>query len=129
MKTFSSFLSFVALVSLLGSMGMGCKSPGAYVAKDADKYDYENTEKLVLLDKAVQTSVTCSGIQKTILPPPDGRLVVGGVVVVAAGGAVRSLRDPHPVADGAVDVELVFPDGLAAMRHESIPYVDEPIPW
>jgi uncharacterized protein YcfL len=52
----------------------GCQSGGAYAPKNATKYDLENKEKFVLMDRMVQRSVTSSGIQKRVLP--DGRLEV-----------------------------------------------------
>mgnify|MGYP001554100258 CR=1 FL=1 len=53
----------------------GCATePGPYVAQDTTKYTVENTEKFVLLDKPVQTSITCTGLQERILD--DGRLEV-----------------------------------------------------
>lgn len=52
----------------------GCQSGGAYAPKNATKYDLENKEKFVLMDRMVQRSVTSSGIQKRLLP--DGRLEV-----------------------------------------------------
>ena len=52
----------------------GCQSGGAYAPKNATKYDLENKEKFVLMDRMVQRSVTASGIQKRLLP--DGRLEV-----------------------------------------------------
>lgn len=74
MKTLSTTIFSLALIAVFSSFSLGCKSPGAYVAKDADRYDYENTEKFVLLDKGAQNSVTCSGIKSTTLA--DGRLAV-----------------------------------------------------
>jgi hypothetical protein len=47
---------------------------GAYEPKNVNKYDLENSLRLVLLDKGVERSVTCSGIQERILD--DGRLEV-----------------------------------------------------
>jgi hypothetical protein len=47
---------------------------GAYTPKNVNKYDLENSTKLVLLDKGVERSVTCSGIQERVLD--DGRLEV-----------------------------------------------------
>lgn len=47
---------------------------GAYTARNGSIYDLENREILVLMDKAVQHSVTSAGIQEGI--NPDGRLEV-----------------------------------------------------
>ncbi len=64
---FSSLLLAAAVLT-------GCQSGGAYAPKNATKYDLENKEKFVLMDRMVQRSVTASGIQKRVLP--DGRLEV-----------------------------------------------------
>ena len=47
---------------------------GAYHPTNTDRYDLENKERIVLMDKAVQVSVTYSGIQERFLE--DGRLEV-----------------------------------------------------
>jgi hypothetical protein len=47
---------------------------GAYEPKNVNKYDLENSARIVMLDAGVQRSVTCSGIQEQILG--DGRLAV-----------------------------------------------------
>lgn len=48
---------------------------GAYSARNANKYDLENSEKLVLMDRGVQRSVTAAGpIQEGI--NAEGRLEV-----------------------------------------------------
>jgi hypothetical protein len=53
----------------------GCQSSGgAYLPKNTTKYNYEDSEQLVLMDGMVQRSVTSPGIQQTRLP--DGRLEV-----------------------------------------------------
>ena len=53
----------------------GCQSSGgAYLPKNTTKYNYEDSEQLVLMDAMVQRSVTSPGIQQTRLP--DGRLEV-----------------------------------------------------
>ena len=53
----------------------GCQSNGgAYLPKNTTKYNYEDSEQLVLMDGMVQRSVTSPGIQQTRLP--DGRLEV-----------------------------------------------------
>lgn len=51
----------------------GCHG-GAYAPKNTTQYNLEDKEPFVLLDRMVQRSVTCSGIQQTALP--DGRLKV-----------------------------------------------------
>ena len=53
----------------------GCSSTGgAYLPKNTQKHNYEDSEQLVLMDAMVQRSVTSPGIQQTRLP--DGRLEV-----------------------------------------------------
>ncbi len=47
---------------------------GAYEPKNVNQYDLESSAKGVLLDKGVERSVTCPGIQERILD--DGRLEV-----------------------------------------------------
>ena len=51
----------------------GCHS-GAYAPVNTTKFDLENQAKFVLLDAAVQRSVTCSGLQERI--NADGRLEI-----------------------------------------------------
>ncbi|HWA11173.1 MAG TPA: YcfL family protein [Opitutaceae bacterium] len=64
-------LTAVCGLALLG----GCATePGPYVAQDTTRYTVENTEKFVLLDKATQAAVTCTGLQERILE--DGRVEV-----------------------------------------------------
>jgi uncharacterized protein YcfL len=63
------------LTAALGSVLLtGCQTGGAYPAKNATKYDLENKEPFVLLDRMVQRSVTCSGIQQRT--NEDGRLEI-----------------------------------------------------
>ncbi|HEY0966019.1 MAG TPA: YcfL family protein [Opitutaceae bacterium] len=70
MKTFVLFTA-VAAASLLA----GCQAPtGPFAPQDTTKYTLENTEKFVLMDAAVQTSVTCTGLQQRAAA--DGRLEV-----------------------------------------------------
>jgi hypothetical protein len=47
---------------------------GAYQPRNGDRYDLENKDRVVLMDKAVQVSVTYSGLQERFLE--DGRLEV-----------------------------------------------------
>jgi uncharacterized protein YcfL len=66
-----SVLTAVAGLLLLG----GCATePGPFTPQDTTKYTVENTEKFVLLDKATQHSITCTGLQERTLP--DGRYEV-----------------------------------------------------
>lgn len=69
MKTTFFSLIGAALVAVFA----GC-STGPYAPKDTTKYNLENTEPLVLMDKRVQHSVTSTGIEKRI--NDDGRLEV-----------------------------------------------------
>jgi uncharacterized protein YcfL len=68
------------LFSLLAALAAftvftGCQSSGgAYLPKNTTKYNYEDSEQLVLMDAMVQRSITAPGIQQTRLP--DGRLEV-----------------------------------------------------
>ena len=66
-----SMLAAIAAVFVFA----GCQSSGgAYLPKNTTKYNYEDSEQLVLMDAMVQRSVTSPGIQQTRLP--DGRLEV-----------------------------------------------------
>ena len=47
---------------------------GAYETVNATKYDLENQELFVLLDKGTERSVTCSRLEQR--PLPDGRIEV-----------------------------------------------------
>ena len=67
------------LISLIASLAatavfVGCATEGAYLPKNTQKYNYEDSEQLVLMDAMVQRSVTSPGIQQTRLQ--DGRLEV-----------------------------------------------------
>jgi uncharacterized protein YcfL len=68
-----NLLSLLAVSTLLLG-GAGCQSGGAYLPKNATKYNYEDSSNLVLMDSMVQRSVTSPGLQETTLP--DGRLQV-----------------------------------------------------
>jgi hypothetical protein len=71
------------LLALLASSSLalftGCETEvvdrGAYLPLNVSVNDLENRTVLVLLDRRVQKSVTCPGLQETRLP--DGRLQVG----------------------------------------------------
>jgi hypothetical protein len=68
------FLSMLAATTAV-LVFAGCQSSGgAYLPKNTTKYNYEDSEQLVLMDAMVQRSVTSPGIQQTRLP--DGRLEV-----------------------------------------------------
>lgn len=66
----------LALLAAAFALCSGCKHPetGAYTPQSTTKFDTENREKFVLMDKAAQYSITCMGLQET--PLPDGRLQV-----------------------------------------------------
>lgn len=66
----------LAAVVVTATAFTGCKSTheGAYPPKNTMKNDLENQASFVLLDKQVQNSVTCSGIQQQT--QADGRLKV-----------------------------------------------------
>jgi uncharacterized protein YcfL len=63
------------LAALAFTLLAGCTTePGPFAPKDTTKYTLENTDSFVLMDKQVQYSVTCTGIQPRSLP--DGRLEI-----------------------------------------------------
>ena len=70
MKPIASFLLAIGLIPLFA----GCGGGGAYLPKNATKYNQETTAKFVLLDPGTQRSVTCPGLQERRLE--DGRLEV-----------------------------------------------------
>lgn len=69
-RLFSLLAAIAALTVFTGCQSNG----GAYLPKNTTKYNYEDSEQLVLMDAMVQRSVTSPGIQQTRLP--DGRLEV-----------------------------------------------------
>lgn len=69
MKKFALILTTALGAAFL----VGCQG-GAYEPRNATKYNLEDKEPFVLLDRMVQRSVTCSGIQQGKLE--DGRLKV-----------------------------------------------------
>lgn len=71
------------ITTLLGAVSLlalaGCQSePGPFLPQDTTKYTVESTDKFVLMDKNVQYSVTCTGLQERITP--EGRLEVAANV-------------------------------------------------
>lgn len=72
-----NLLTLVALAAVALAF-TGCETAvvdrGAYLPLNTTVNDVENRAGIVLLDKRVQNSVTCPGIQETRLP--DGRLQV-----------------------------------------------------
>lgn len=72
MKT--RFLQILVTIAAVGVL-TGCRGTGgAYLPKNTTKYNYEDSEPIVLMDSMVQRSITSPGIQQTRLP--DGRLEV-----------------------------------------------------
>jgi hypothetical protein len=69
-RLFSLLAALTALTIFTGCQSSG----GAYLPKNTTKYNYEDSEQLVLMDAMVQRSITSPGIQETRLP--DGRLEV-----------------------------------------------------
>jgi uncharacterized protein YcfL len=68
---------FLPLVSFTAaSFFAGCQSapPGPFPPQDTTKYLVESTESFVLMDKAAQYSITCTGLQER--PLADGRMEV-----------------------------------------------------
>jgi uncharacterized protein YcfL len=57
----------------------GCAThEGVYTPQNATEYNYENSEKFVLMDRDAQRSVTANTVQESRLP--DGRLEVAANV-------------------------------------------------
>ncbi|MDR2676339.1 MAG: YcfL family protein [Opitutaceae bacterium] len=74
-KTIALFLAAgSALAFLSGCSSKPGQSDGPYLPQDTTKYTVENTEKFVVMDRAVQYSVTCTGLQEHTTP--DGRLEI-----------------------------------------------------
>jgi len=69
------------ILAALGFTGAGCTThpeTGALLPQSTTKFDQEMRESFVLMDKGVQYSVTCNGLQPVTLP--DGRLQVAAAV-------------------------------------------------
>lgn len=64
----------LAAVALALFAGCASEPTGPFAPQDTTKYTLENTDVFVLMDKQVQYSVTCTGIQPRTLP--DGRLEI-----------------------------------------------------
>ncbi len=70
-----SFFSLFLIASLMLVVA-GCQAPpGPFAPQDTTRYTLENTERFVLMDEQVQTSVTCTGLQEFVRPA-DGHLEV-----------------------------------------------------
>jgi uncharacterized protein YcfL len=75
MIAMQSFLP-LSLVASLTLVVAGCQAPpGPFAPQDTTRYTLENTERFVLMDERVQTSVTCTGLQEFVRPA-DGHLEV-----------------------------------------------------
>ena len=65
-------------ILILGAAALafaGCQTePGPHLPQDTTKYTLESTERFVLMDKYVQRSVTCTGLQEGV--SADGRIEV-----------------------------------------------------
>jgi uncharacterized protein YcfL len=69
-KPVALLLSVTAL-----ALAAGCATePGPYAPLDTTKFTLENTDRFVVLDRPVQQSVTCTGLQDRSLD--DGRMEV-----------------------------------------------------
>lgn len=89
----------------------GCASEtGAYHPANSDKFNQETQAKFVLMDSAVQHSVTTSGLQETHLS--DGRLQVG---VVLRNRESRRIQ---------VQAQCVFKDGNFIPTGDETPWQD-----
>jgi hypothetical protein len=94
----------LSLVALAGVLFTGCETTpddtGAYLPINTTVNDLENHEMIVLLDRRVQTSVTCDGIyQKTL---PDGRTDVVANIRNREGRRIQ------------VQINCVFKDEMGA---------------
>ncbi|HNC23353.1 MAG TPA: YcfL family protein [Opitutaceae bacterium] len=85
-------LSAAALLLLAGC----ATQPAGPAPQDSTKFTVENTEKFVLLDKASQAGITCTGLQERTLP--DGRIEVVANI---------KNRESHPLQ---IQVNCVFKD-------------------
>jgi uncharacterized protein YcfL len=77
MKNQASFRILLTLAGL-GCLAGCATNPIAPTALESAKYTIESTEKLTLLDRTVQGTISCTGLQERVLP--DGRLEVVAMV-------------------------------------------------
>jgi uncharacterized protein YcfL len=99
-----AILAAAALAALAG-----CASgSGPYAPQDTNKYTLENTEFFVTMDKATQTSVTCTGLQANQLP--DGRLEVVANVKNREGRRIQ------------VQISCVFKDEQGVSTGDETPF-------
>jgi hypothetical protein len=106
MKTM--FLSFAAAVTALAFLGGCATEPGPFAPQDTTKFTLENTDKFVLLDKAAQNSVTCTGLQEPIRA--DGRLEVVANIKNRENRRIQ------------VQVNCVFKDSLGFSTGDETPF-------
>ena len=67
-------LFLVGMVAAIAATSVGCRTEGAFKPINTTKYNYEDEEPFVLMDRSMQRSVTVAGLQETVLE--DGRLEV-----------------------------------------------------
>ena len=77
MKKFATPIFVLAFAALLGA-GCATQREGVYVPQNTTQYNYENSEKFVLMDSGAQRSVSANTLQEARLP--DGRLDVAANV-------------------------------------------------
>ena len=82
---------------------------GAYAPKNVNRYDLENKEKFVLLDKGAERSVTLAGVQERV--NDDGRLEV---VVNLRNRINRRIE---------VQANCVFKDEKGFPTHDEAPFL------
>jgi uncharacterized protein YcfL len=69
----TKLISLPAIAAILALAG-GCVAAGPYAPADTTKFTLENTDRFVLLDQPMQSTVTCTGLQEVWRD--DGRLEV-----------------------------------------------------
>ena len=98
--------ALAAALLLLG--GCATADPGPFAPTETNKFTLENTSTFVALDRAVQQSATCTGIQERALA--DGRLEV---VANIKNKESRRIE---------VQVSCVFKDDLGASTGDETPF-------
>jgi hypothetical protein len=73
-NTLLSMLTAGGTLLLVAGCASSPHDKGPYLPQTPKTASYETREPVVMLDPGVQYSVTCSGVQETVLP--DGRLQV-----------------------------------------------------
>ena len=95
----------VATLALLAGCATGA---GPFAPQDTNKYTIENTEFFVLMDRATQTSVTCTGLQTNTLA--DGRLEVVANVKNRENRRIQ------------VQINCVFKDAMGVSTGDETPF-------